>query len=315
MLLREIPKAKKRVVLAAMILLSGPKIDELLAVVRGAVQRGVTVHVHLDSYNKTPVPHLDLPKNQRSKRMKSTYLQLEALQAMGARITHFGRVGINPYRGRCHVKITVIDDQVFSFGGINLRDDDMSRADFMLHAKDKSLADCLEQLIERISRQQPPLPDGEVALQNGDSILFDGGQPKRSLIYTRACQLASQSKRIYSVTHYVPSGQLARLMTQANTTFYFSRPEQLPAPESWGQAFDEQRYRLHNSYQAPGFMHAKFILFELADGSKALISGSHNFTYRGVAFGTQEIALQSTNEELWQQLYQFMETRIRLGTS
>jgi hypothetical protein len=43
-------------------------------------------------------------------------------------------------------------------------------------------------------------------------------------------------------------------------------------------------------------------LFELKDGSKAVLSGSHNFSWRGVAFGTKEIALYSTDPNVWRRL-------------
>jgi hypothetical protein len=45
------------------------------------------------------------------------------------------------------------------------------------------------------------------------------------------------------------------------------------------------------------------MLFELNDGSKVVLSGSHNFSWRGVAFGTKEIALQSSDPALWRRLH------------
>jgi len=57
-------------------------------------------------------------------------------------------------------------------------------------------------------------------------------------------------------------------------------------------------------------LHAKFMLFELKDGTKTLVSGSHNFSERGVRYGTQEIAIRSTDEKLWEQLYDFLKTSV-----
>jgi hypothetical protein len=52
------------------------------------------------------------------------------------------------------------------------------------------------------------------------------------------------------------------------------------------------------------------MLFELGSGKKVALSGSHNFSYRGVQFGTQEIALESRDEVLWEQLHNFVQKKI-----
>jgi len=53
------------------------------------------------------------------------------------------------------------------------------------------------------------------------------------------------------------------------------------------------------------YLHAKFIIFTMKDGSKTAISGSHNFAYTGVLFGTREIALETTNPQVIGQLESF----------
>jgi hypothetical protein len=73
---------------------------------------------------------------------------------------------------------------------------------------------------------------------------------------------------------------------------------------------DKLKYRLHNSYTRPTYLHAKFILFELRDGTKALVAGSNNFNWDGVSYGTQEIALYSTDEALWQTFYDYLSTKV-----
>ena len=53
------------------------------------------------------------------------------------------------------------------------------------------------------------------------------------------------------------------------------------------------------------YLHAKFIIFTMKDGSKVAITGSHNFAYTGVLFGTREIALETNDPSIISQLESF----------
>ena len=140
--------------------------------------------------------------------------------------------------------------------------------------------------------------------------MFDGGRPKRSLIYERACELTSRAKRVHYISQMAPSGQLAQLLHETDSIVHTNRPELMLPIDSLGQAFDLQRYRIDNQYKKERFLHAKFMLFELPGDKKALLSGKHNFSYRGVGFGTQEIVLYSSKVELWQQLSSYMHKHV-----
>lgn len=310
-LLKKLPKAKSRIVLAAMIIVWGEKTDAVFAELDKALQRGVRVHVLLDTYTRLQYAvGSKIPKNVMRLRLKKTFALLEELRKKGARVDYVGKLGINPYKGRCHVKITVIDDDSYSFGGMNFMDENFENSDYMLHTGSPEVADCLEQLADRIGSHSGAMPDAEVALTSADSILFDGGQQGSSIIFERAVILADQAKKVYFVSQMAPSGALAHALNETDTAYYFTRPEQMPAPNSWGQAFDQQRYRIANKYQLPSYIHAKFMLFELQNGEKALLTGSNNFSWRGVAYGTKEIAIYSTDPHLWKQLFNFFKEHI-----
>ena len=306
-LLKEIPRAKKRIVIAAMIIVWGDRTAPIFEALEKAAARGVKVTVLLDNYTRLMARYDSAARKTRNERVRRTFASLEELSRLGATVYCFGKLGIVPYKGRCHVKITVIDDTYYSFGGINLSDINLSCDDYMLKGQDHAIANRLHKLVDRIGVSTPPLPDTEAPLTKTSSLLFDGGRPGHSLIYERACELASRAKRIYIVTHFAPSGQLIKLLHETDATCYFSRPEQLMAPDAWGQAFDQQRYRLENAYTGANLIHAKFMLAELPSGQYASLCGSHNFSYRGVAFGTQEAALYSTDKAVWEQLYAFMQ--------
>lgn len=308
-LLKEIPKAKKRIVIAAMAMLWGERTGPIFVMLQDAIKRGVTVTVLIDNFTRLTYLLGLKPPSSGKERLRQTFRTLEDLSAKGAKIHVFGPLGFPPHKGRCHIKVTVVDDTVFSFGGINFYDEAMDNADLMLTSKSPEVADCLDQLVSRVISTHPPLPDGEVIINKESKILFDGGLPKRSLIFERACELTAQAKKVYFMGQMVPSGQLAQLLHETNAVIYTNRPEQMRPLESIGQAFDQQKYRITNKYLGNAYIHARFMLFEMSGGRKVLLSGSHNFSYRGVSYGTQELALHSTNPALWEKLYLFMRRR------
>lgn len=305
-LLDEIPKAKKRIVLAAMVILWGPRTAPIFIMLKDAISRGVKVTILLDTYTRLPYLYGATPRSSRQHRVRQTLRTLEDLAREGAMVHAFGKIGFPPYKGRCHIKVTIIDDDVYSFGGVNLLDHNLDTTDFMLHGKKDELADCLNQLVERIMGSRPPLPNGAVPLSEQSTVLFDGGQPKQSLIYDKACELTAHAKRVFFFSMMAPSGELAHLLNEIDSTLYFNRPEQMLPIDSLGQAYDQQKYRLTNAYKGREFIHGKFMLFELLGGQRAVLSGSHNFSYRGVGFGTQEVALHSTDPSLWDKLHAYL---------
>ncbi|HKU18158.1 MAG TPA: phospholipase D-like domain-containing protein [Candidatus Saccharimonadales bacterium] len=312
-LLTKIPRAQKRIVLAAMNVLSGPQTDRVFHLLQEAAERGVPVQVLVDNYTRLLFIHPPSADRSARLRVQHTFEALTRLEQADASVYYFGKVRVlNPFKGRCHVKITVIDDDFYSFGGVNFTDESFKHVDFMLGGHHAGVAKRLAQLVERIGTIQPPLPDDDIAVSATQHLLFDGGGPGDSIIYEQACELAAQAQRSYYVSQMVPSGQLAHLLSEAGgqTTCYFNQPHQMRAPARYGQAFDQQRHRIRNSYHGQHFIHAKFMLFELPGGHKALISGSNNFSYRGIAYGTQEVALYSTDEDLWQQLFDFLQRHV-----
>lgn len=59
-------------------------------------------------------------------------------------------------------------------------------------------------------------------------------------------------------------------------------------------------------YTGSRYLHAKCMIFDMKDGRRIAITGSHNFSNVGVALGTREIALQTENPEVISQLENFI---------
>jgi len=64
-------------------------------------------------------------------------------------------------------------------------------------------------------------------------------------------------------------------------------------------------------YRKRQYLHAKVIVFYMESGKRVAITGSHNFVRGGVTLGTREIALQTENSLVIDQIETFIEDRVR----
>jgi len=304
-LLTVIPKAQRRLVLAAMIMAEGEATHRLLEAADEAAQRGVAVHIMLDVYTR----HI-LARTPKMARWRTTKAMLARLASHGARVTYYGRIGFNPVAGRCHIKATVVDDVGYSFGGVNVSDISFENTDFMMAFEDATVADRLVRLVETVADDAPQI-DLDERLDERNSLLYDAGRPRSSIIYERACELTAQAQAVYYVSQWVPSGRLAAHLSRIKDShYYFNRPQNMLPPGSMMSVFDSARFKGRNRYHRSNYIHAKFMLFELPNGAKHIIAGSNNFSWFTVAFGTKEIALHSTDDVLWESLRRFIDDRI-----
>ncbi|HEX8762175.1 MAG TPA: phospholipase D-like domain-containing protein [Candidatus Saccharimonadales bacterium] len=308
-LVRVIPNAKKRVIIEAMIVLWDGRTLDVAPLLEAALHRGVKVGIVGDVYSRFESktagiaqrgPHFDWPKTTKTN---------ERLSAAGADVYYFGHLGLNPFGGRSHTKITIVDDIVYTFGGVNFTDSHLKHHDLMLERQDAALADQLEHLVQEIKKDQV-LPDITQKLDDSTTLLFDGGTPGGSAIYQAACDIVATAKKVHLVSKMCPSGRLARLLNRTDSQLFFNRPELEGLPANLAIIWDQRRFGIKNQYKGSQHIHAKFILAEEADGTRHVISGSNNFSWRGIAYGTKEIAMHSTSSDLYDQFYAFMRQRI-----
>lgn len=308
-LLNAVMYAKARIVLAGMVVYVDDKTMPILDQVELATKRGVLVHIYVDSGFRHVLigdnPYALLKHRQTLIKTLDVFARL---RQAGAQITELRKMGLNPFKGRCHVKAVVVDNQIFSFGGINFTGNAFKSADYMLYKADTKVADEVVKMLAKLVIDQNG--DAEYVIDSKNNILLDNGKPGQSIIYDRTCELAQNAKKIYYISQMVPSGRLASVIKATNSVCYFNRPAQGKGLIVASLIVDKAHVKIANYYKRKKYLHAKFMLFEMQDGSKALISGSHNFSWRGVVYGTQEIALYSTDEKLWNQLYVFMKQNV-----
>ena len=206
--------------------------------------------------------------------------------------------------GRTNSKWTVVDDDVYAFGGVNLNQSGTTeRTDYIFHMHDRQIADNLvseQHLVESIELGKGHAVDREIDTQFG-TMLLDGGKINRSIIYKHAVRLANKAESILLVSQYCPAGELARILKKKPATSIYFNPK--------GSAKDPVNNIMIGTRSTvkslTTYLHAKFMIGTMPDGTKLAITGSHNFSTLGVRAGTREIALETGDSGIINQLEKF----------
>lgn len=312
---KKIAKATSRIALVVTTLhadddLSRSIVDELCK----ASERGVLVSVCADAYTYTEPKEFILrsPKRHPARAYRAIKVERQ-LKKSGVEFRWLGRSSNIGFAGRTHSKWLIVDDIVYSFGGVNLDHASFMNTDYMIRMHDADAADALFSYYLRLRKADKgghALRSKQIILNDTSSILIDGGLIGDSIIYRRACKLARQAESITLVSQYCPTGRLNRILKRKNATLYFNHWKRAAWMNriliQFGMVFSRQR----TLYQHANYLHAKFIIFTMPDGHKIAISGSHNFMYGSVAFGTREVALETTNPKIIKQLESFLATYV-----
>lgn len=310
-LIDDIANAKTRVVIMAMGMTWGRGTEALFKSLLTAQRQGVQVRLVYDRYSWLPFAfHKFLPHPQVFAAVRHMQNYTRLLTEAGGLVTVVGKGwSPNPFARRMHAKVTIVDDIVYTFGGVNFTGDSFGYSDYMWSAVDPKLAQTLNELVLRVEKE-PTFEDVIIPLAEGSTLLFDGGTPGKSIIYERACTLATHAVKVHYVSQMCPSGRLATALKDKSEC-YFNTPSQTSGMSKIGIMLDQRSHKVINAYRRQAYIHAKFMLFEMPDGTKILLSGSNNFSWRGVAFGTKEIAIESTNPEMWNALYTYMREEVK----
>lgn len=309
-----INQAKRRVFVICLNINYADETNDFIDALLNAAERGVEVHVGADllsfvcDHNTNVASRVAGKEMIRTSRMRSRFVKAGA---------NFHWLGIQkvPYLiGRTHSKWTIIDDDVFSFGGVNLSHAAIAeRTDYMIHIKDSKIADrlCDEQIkIEKPSSNKRPA-DSTAATSYG-SLIIDTGKFGQSTIYKHATKLAIEAEEVLFVSQYCPTGKLGKAIKSKRSRVYFNPKGSagdvvnnfMIGPKSSVENQD-------NKYTRNRYLHAKFIIGTLPDGTKRAITGSHNFASISGHMGTREVALETTDPSIIQQLEKFFEDHIK----
>lgn len=302
----------RRVYLLSMVIADHDNTHSLIEALEQAAKRGVQVVVAADVFTFGEVSGGFLPIRYYSPGARDANRMVKKLKRSGVQFSWLGRARMTVFNGRTHSKWCIVDDTIFSFGGVNMYQEGITNIDYMFRLSDALLADrlCDEQKrLQQAEKRSVNYPS--VTYENGTMrVLIDGGIIGQSVIYRRACELAEEAAHITFVSQYCPTGRLARILKKKPHESYFNRPEQAKGLNKFVITFSQFVSRIKTHYTKEPYLHAKCILYTMPDGSSVALSGSHNFAYTGVLLGTREIAIETADPAIIAQLKTFITERV-----
>ncbi len=304
----EIDGAKCRVYAMTLAIAREDRTENFMKALIKSSQRGLDVNVAADTFTYSEFGGHFSPFKKRTQRSKAATAFTETLIESGVNFTWLGgNHKINPFAGVTHIKWTIVDDIVYAFGGVNLYGKGAANQDYMFKVADKKLADTLVAEQKKIisSDTSPADYTGLAAKLDYGRLMIDSGKRGDSMIYDRAVELAEKAESIVFVSQYCPTGELADYVKAKADKVYFNQPSQTPFSTSLLIRSSQLITGLRSSYHKSRYLHAKFIIFTMSDGSKIAITGSHNFSYSGVRFGTREVVLETREPKTIAQLEKY----------
>lgn len=315
--LLEAKKAKKRVLIQAMLLEGGKVAKSVTEIYKAAnvsdkklyldwfglmVINGIPVYLKyfLLGAKRARIEEFEKKRDQAIANIKS--------KGVGVIFTNRPNIlgKLVPFLGRNHSKVTIIDDNVY-IGGINFSDENLAYVDFVVKLTDKKIASALEVLLRRENIKR----DKEIVINNETKILVDSGTPGKSLILTKVKALIEGSEKIvFHVSQLAPDGEILESFEKAlgrgvdlkiiipfrnEFGFIFSFIHKLNKIIIYLKKIDLPLFIYF------GMIHAKLIIID----EKYVLFGSHNLSRKGVVAGTKEISILTSNRKLVKNLLKF----------
>lgn len=314
-LITEIDKAERRVLMIALVITDDEATSKIISAIERASKRGVQVSVGFDLY----FTYREIEAS--SSRLSGIRRQLGRMRAMrrkltasGAEVRWLGMFGMTLFSRRTHIKWAVVDDVVYSFGGVNLYSGGIANNDYMMRVNDAAIAEQVSAEHHRViatDRAGVGYDSHAINLANS-TILVDGGKVGDSIIYRRALELSRRATQITYVSQYCPTGRLgSTLRRHPNAKIYFNQWQNAHDPLNRVLIrFSSFFHGIKSIYNDKDYLHAKFMIFTLDDDSKIAITGSHNFVAAGGLLGTREVALETSDRTVIEQLENFITSQL-----
>ena len=224
---REIKNAKKRISLLSLAISDDPLTQELFGSVKDAAQRGIETNIAADSFTFSEFGGYFSPFKRWKARSQAASRLARELKNAGATFRWLGGGSkFNPFAGVTHIKWVIVDDTVYCFGGVNLYQEAICHTDYMFKITDAPLASSLVREHKEIIKadMSPAHYNGFYKQFSAGFVYVDRGDRGKSIIYNRACVLATKAKNIIFVSQYCPSGKLANILKKKQANIYFNQP-------------------------------------------------------------------------------------------
>lgn len=307
-LIQEVETSTTRIILFSHIIAYDKSTKKLIDALCAASKRGVHVEVSGDVYTFGILRGW----NTLNRDIRQLRTMIKRLRESKVIYRWIGAFGPFLYAGRSHVKWCIVDNKVYSFGGVNLYETGISNIDYMLKMTDMTLADMLVDEHHKITwydRNALFNKSRSFPCKVGD-VLLDGGIAFDSIIYKRACSLALEAKKILFVSQYCPTGKLGKIMKAKDSQLYFSHYDLATGANKLLIKTSMHKTGYTTLYKRPSYNHAKFIIFTMPNETKIALTGSHNFVWGGAVLGTREVNLETDDQQIIKQLEDFFEKHI-----
>lgn len=303
--------AQKRVYITCLSMTRCPATNKFITEAVKAARRGVDVHVAIDLFAFLCGHNSKLRSRMLGRDMRRTSRMRNDFIDAGAEFHWLGMQRIPYFTGRTHSKWVIIDDDVFSFGGVNLDQSGITeRVDYIFHLVDHNIADHIvaeQHFIEDHPDNAKRAKDHFVRTEYGD-ILFDSGRMGKSIIYNRAIKLAKRATSVVLCSQYCPGDKLSRVLVDKKAKVYFNpKGSAGDAANNFMIGSKKLTTEMPNQYKRARYLHAKFMIATLPDGSKRAVTGSNNFSSISIGAGTREVALETSDPRVIVQLEDFLD--------
>lgn len=297
-LLSSIDAAGDRILLETMMLDQAGGMEEVMDACLRARKRGVGALMIYDIYS-----HIGIMGKQGMASFRAFQSRIAELEREGMIIHKVGAKQINPFAGRHHAKAAIIDNHAYIGGGVNLSGDSFDTHDYMVRYDDPLLTQALYDALPAGALDRSE--DQVLFKDDTTEVLLDAGNKHDSLIYDRTCELAEQATKVWYVSKLAPDGKLQTILSTKDTQYWYNSFKSATSFDKLAIFIDQTKAKVINNYSGDEMLHAKFCVFDMPDGTREAITGSHNFNSRGVAFGTQELAIHTKDQALCEQLIEF----------
>lgn len=275
-----------------------------------AAERKVDVTLGVDAYtfltdsttNTFGPLWLPLPGQRTFKRRQEALDHLDRHpSAMYGIINKPDRLLSNPFAGRSHMKLAVVNNKIY-VGGPNFHGSD--RVDVAIGWEDLETADWVYELATGITKAQTTkvlgTEDFTYTAKDGSQLIVDVGTPNQSAILEKALQVIDQAQEwiAYSGQFYPHGETMARLqeaaMHNVDLQVAYNHPSSQGSLKGlWQRVILGRERRRFGSEGFPEPLpkgaqstHAAVLATETT-----VLKGGHNFIDTGVKMGTPEINL------------------------
>lgn len=298
----EARNAKKRIWIQAMYARPGTVTSTLIDIFKTSTSQKITKKLHVDWYD------LVLPGRNRQIEEKKIFNDLKNINVEVLLTNHPDLIEkIWPYKGRNHMKMTIIDD-IYYIGGLNFSDEDFSYIDFMVKITNPDITNIIAGQFIKVEENH--LADQKIEADEETTVFVDSGKAGQSITLDYATKLAHQAKKnIFHVSQIAPDGKFLKALHAAYKKGVNVEVIVPAKHDSRIFSFLQKINRLEMLLKrrqvpilfCPNMIHAKLTIVD----EKTVLFGSQNLSEKGVRMGTAEISLESTNQKLIKDLIHF----------